>query len=179
MTDIWLSEERLFLGGPWHRGFRPVPGELDQIVVQCEDVHSFMIAPPFLLKPCLELQEFEALTGSTYHRRPHGPLREDMERTQLLRQHYQRIECCDHWRRFDLYVWHNCRTVFEQKLDEMFAKLPVVGCDPNSFSEPSIPCVAGSFIAHREDNQRWVLVRRKGKLHYRRDITQERRDDRA
>lgn len=57
---------------------------------QCEDTHRNIIEPLIpQLRPCLELEEIKALTGSSGHREPKF-LKEDFERRDLLMKRYSK-----------------------------------------------------------------------------------------
>jgi hypothetical protein len=108
---IWPENVVLFIGGPWHAqfrriheshatlindgsGFKTIPQDKLPSVLRVRgvDPHHRLCPPEPRLRPCLELQEIEALTGRSNHRQP-GPIREDFEREQLLIHDYELHRC--------------------------------------------------------------------------------------
>lgn len=83
-----MAAELLCVGGP-------LDGKLARdcgmyLVYQCEDTHRNILEPLIpQLRPCLELEEIKALTGSSGHREPRF-LAEDNERRMLLQKRYEK-----------------------------------------------------------------------------------------
>lgn len=91
MSSLWPENSVLFVGGPWHGQRKILCGSTLPAVFYVQGTNTYAKAMMPLvpsLRPCLELQEIEALTGSSCHREPRV-LREELEREELSRHTYE------------------------------------------------------------------------------------------